>query len=110
MTFTKLPAIHGKAYCSHGCGHRTPLLDLSSSPHPGFGGVYLTRDGESVYPWPDDDYAASEERVGQEYEDVAAGDPDHDWRLFVDGPLSDYTYQRQGEGEWVLVKQGQGFA
>ena len=44
------------------------------------------------------------------YEDVAAGDPDHDWRLFVNGPLSDYTYQRQGEGEWVLVKQGQGFA
>lgn len=47
---------------------------------------------------------------GQEYEDVAAGDPDHDWRLFVHGPLSDYTYQRQGEGQWMLVAQGRGFA
>jgi hypothetical protein len=41
---------------------------------------------------------------------VAAADPDHDWRLFVNGPLSDYTYQRQGEATWALVAQGQGFA
>lgn len=105
-----LPGIEGRAYCGCGCGYRTMHLDLSASPHPGFGAVRLERDGTTVYPWPDDDHHAEMDRVGMEYEAVAAGDPDHDWRLHVDGPLSDYTYQRQGDGLGVLVRQGMGFA
>ena len=105
-----LPGITGKAYCVCGCGYRPMHLDLSASPHPGFGCVRLERDGEPVYPWPDDNMDAAYDRVGMEYESVAAGNDDHDWRLHVDGPLSDYTYQRQGENLWVLVRQGLGFA
>ena len=105
-----LPPIEGKAYCGCGCGRRASHAHMADRPHPGFGGVGLLRDGEFIYPWPDATMDEEYERTFQDYEDVAAGDPDHDWRLQVDGPLSDYTYQRQGEDVWALVAQGQGFA
>lgn len=84
---------------------------MSDNPHPGFGAVNLYRDGEVVWPW-GDGYMTDEdyERTFQDYEDVVAGDANHDWRIKIDGPLSDYTYQRQGEGKWALVAQGMGFA
>jgi hypothetical protein len=106
-----LPAIQSRAYCSCGCGLRSQHANMAGYPHPGFGGVRLTRDGECVYPWGEDTTFDDEaDRICREYEDVAAGDPEHDWRLRIDGPLSDYTYQRQGEALWVLVEQGVGFA
>ncbi len=111
MSANYLPAIEGRAYCSCGCGYRVSHLALNQPCHPGFGCVRLIRDGETVYPWGFDTSTDEEmERLAQDYEDVAAGHPEHDWRLQVDGPLSDYTYQRQGDGLWVLVKQGRGFA
>lgn len=36
--------------------------------------------------------------------------PDADWRVILEGPLHGETYQRQGEGRWVLVVKNQGFA
>lgn len=42
-------------------------------------------------------------------EALAAADPDHDWRVVLEAPLSQRTYQRQ-DGKWLLVEQGQGFA
>jgi len=108
----KLPPIEGKAYCGCGCGSRHSHAAMTDYTHPGFGCVYLTRDGESVEPWQaEDEFSCGvEDKTFQDYETVAAADPDHDWRLFINGPLSDYTYQRQGEGVWALVEQGQGFA
>lgn len=101
-----LPPIEGKAYCGCGCGRRASHARMSEHPHPGFGAVTFTRDGHYGGSTLDHDPAAT----FQDFEDVAAGDPDHDWRIRIDGPLSDYTYQRQGEGLWALVEQGQGFA
>jgi len=85
---------------------------MSDIPHPGFGGVTFTRDNECVFPWGDlYDEDADWARTFQDYEEVAVGDPEpHDWRIRIDGPLSGYTYQRQGQGVWALVEQGQGFA
>ena len=108
--FPLLPPIKGKAYCGCGCGYRESHALMNDHPHPGFGGVALLRDGEYVYPWPDESFDQEASHTWQDYEDVAAGDPDHDWRLKIDGPLSDYTYQRQGEAKWALVAQGMGFA
>lgn len=106
-----LTPIKGKAYCGCGCGYREDHALMSSHPHPGFGGFSIMRDGEHVYPWGEDIYSDElEDKTWQEIEDVAAGDPDHDWRVQIDGPLADYTYQRQGEGKWALVAQGKGFA
>ena len=43
-------------------------------------------------------------------EAMAAADPDHDWQIALEGPLSGRTYQRHGPNEWALVEQNQGFA
>lgn len=118
-------------------------MPLDSQPHPGFGGLYLTRDGEAPDWWTEfsdiswDSYYidkgwskltrydgsvvdyfdgdwwpcwAVESVTLAEIEECVATDPDHDWRLKVDAPLGDYTYQRHGKGRWVLVEKGVGFA
>lgn len=104
--FSYLPPIEGKAYCGCGCGRRASHAKMSDNPHPGFGCVTLLRDGESVeYQGADRDGTTF-----RHFENIAAKDPDHDWRVQVDGPLSDYTYQRQGAKTWAPVAQGQGFA
>jgi hypothetical protein len=41
---------------------------------------------------------------------MAAADPDHDWRIYFYAPLYEAEYQRQGDGCWVLIKKGEGFA
>jgi hypothetical protein len=43
-------------------------------------------------------------------EKLAAADPDHDWRIYFYSPMYEAEYQRQGEGAWILVKKGEGFA
>jgi hypothetical protein len=46
----------------------------------------------------------------QDAENTALKDPDNDWRIIMDGPLHGETYQRQADGEWVLIKTNIGFA
>lgn len=45
-----------------------------------------------------------------EIEECAATDPDHDWRLRVEGPMGGVVYQRQGCAQWVAVERLDGFA
>ena len=47
---------------------------------------------------------------GAQAEKLAATDPDHDWRISLQGAMSGREYQRQGPERWVLVHQDQGFA
>jgi hypothetical protein len=84
---------------------------MNHDPHPGFGGCELKKNGEphtsyflTIY---DGDEAA---KTMQDFEDIAAGDPDHDWRLEVHGPMYGCVYQRHGEAEWVMVEKLDGFA
>lgn len=108
----KLPPLtSGQGGCLT-CPPRPIDLPMDSNPHPGFGDLILTRDGEPVR-WHLADYYCEHEIehvTAQDFEDIAAGDTDHDWRLKVYGPLSEYVYQRHGEGLWVLVEKGMGFA
>lgn len=77
-------------------------------PHPGFGMLDIRRDGESVAWW---EFAREEEMLTvQDFEDRAAGDPDHDWRFLVEGPLGGVVYQRHGEATWYAVERLEGFA
>lgn len=46
----------------------------------------------------------------REIEEAVADDPDHDWCLRIEGPLSGAVYQRQGCGQWVAVERLEGFA
>lgn len=92
-----------------GCGNCPPKpqkLDLRQSYSPGFGIVYLTRDGEQVL----SDEAGRRPFRGARAEKLAAADPEHDWRIEVHGPLGGAVYQRHGEREWVAVERLDGFA
>lgn len=102
MTWHMLPALPGFSHCLS-CPPKPSTIALDATPHPGFGMAALTRDGEWFYDLEDEDPV-------MEAEVRAAGDEDHDWRLSVLAPLYETTYQRQGEGLWVLVERGQGFA
>lgn len=75
----------------------------------GFGYAAVTRDGKEVYSEPND---GDEDKMwtGADAEKVAAADPDHDWRISKYAPLYDAVYQRHGEGQWVLIERGDGFA
>lgn len=105
----KYPALTQRPHS--GCLHCVPkplTMPLDANPHPGFGGVSLYRDGclmEAIYREDEADRF-----VVQDFEDIAAGDPDHDWTMKVDGPMSDQAYQRHGEGLWVCIEKGMGFA
>lgn len=45
-----------------------------------------------------------------EIEECVAEDPNHDWRLRIEGPLGGVVYQRQGCAQWVAVERLEGFA
>ena len=89
------------------CGMMSQTLPMDSVIAVGFGQANITRDNAMIY---------FESRLDEEYptaqqaEEIAAQNPDHDWRITYHGPLSDKQYQRQGPGRWVLVATGRGFA
>lgn len=101
----KLPAIESFTCCNV-CGPKPQAIPLDAQPHPGFGEACLMRDGVGGGP----DHLAREDFTVQDCEDVAAADPDHDWRLVIRAPLYEAVYQRQGDSLWVLVERGDGFA
>lgn len=96
--YEKLPPVDG-----------SKLLSMDSVICVGFGDASLLKDGETVW----------REEYGTEFhecltvaqaEEMAAKEPDCDWRIHIIGPLSEFYYQRQGDNKWVLYKRGEGFA
>ena len=88
------------------CPPRPRTVPLRYDPHPGFGGVSLERDGEVVWAT----YTPGRSRTFITFENRAKVDPDHDWRVRVEGPLYGLVYQRHGPKEWVAVERLDGFA
>lgn len=77
----------------------------------GFGLAALTKDGAIV--WAEDTRVVQfddDVLTGADAEKIASGDPDHDWRIVIDGPVAKQVYQRHGIGRWVLIERGDGFA
>lgn len=102
---TLLPPLEHPAGCGClNCPAKPVELPLDFQPHPGFGSVELTCDGETA------PIELREETTLARIEAYVATAPNHDWRLWINAPLGDWTYQRHGEGKWVLVEKGGGFA
>lgn len=107
----KEPPIKGHI---RGCWYN-PVYDVAPMDMTiavGFGKATLTKDGELIYREPSFDMSRGEIwRVWttQDAENLAAKDPDHDWRIVLYAPLYGRTFQRQ-DGEWVLIEENQGFA
>jgi hypothetical protein len=111
MSFERLPAVEGSIAClTCGSGAKSDL-SMERMIAVGFGDAGYTKDGLGV--WSESDAAADSEDdfpVVADVEKLAAADPDHDWRIYFYSPMYEAEYQRQGEGVWVLVKKGEGFA
>lgn len=107
MTWTKLPPVEGSVAClTCGAGARTDL-DMGSDISC-YGWAGYSRDGVTLWECgsdPEDPVWT----VGA-VENLAAADPDHDWRIFYNTPLWEGEYQRHGPGQWVLIRKGMGFA
>lgn len=97
MVFEKLPAVDDRT------------LSMDCRIGVGFGHAGYSRDGEEVWRESRKDEWHDLPTVA-DVEAIAASDPDHDWRIFFFGPLSEAVFQRQGDGVWVKIKRGIGFA
>ena len=107
--WTKLPPIEGSVAClTCGCGANTDL-HMGREIAVGFGNAGYSKDRETL--WEENQEPDAEEYpTVQSVESLAKGDPDHDWRIFFYAPLYEAVYQRQGDGVWILIQKGQGFA
>jgi len=76
----------------------------------GFGDARVLRDGETVYDGEREWERGREPWTVQDAENLAAADPDHDWRILMHGALSGRTFRRNDVGKWIEVASNQGFA
>jgi hypothetical protein len=107
VSWTKLPAVEGSIACGTcGCGARSDL-SMDRSIGVGFGAAGYSRDGAGL--WQEGTDTEIYPTVA-DVEALALAEPDHDWRIYFHAPLYDAEYQRQGEGMWVLIASGPGFA
>ena len=106
-TWKKEPAIEGKHGGCLNCGVRPSFFPADGVIFFGFGYAALEKNGEPVYFEADD---SEDMMTGSQAEEIAAQDPDNDWRIVLHAPLSSRTYQRHGPNEWALIEQGMGFA
>lgn len=121
MSYKKLAAIpHNRIH--RGCLSCPPVMqlaDMKTYIAVGFGSAEVTRDGRVVF----DGEGGYYERAGKMvkcnnknawllsyWERRARKSPMADWRVYLNSPLRDREYQRQGKNKWVLVKSGMGFA
>jgi len=112
MPWTKLSAIeqkHVRTACLC-CGTPAATFPADGYISIGFGDAHLARDGEVVWFEQMGNEEDAEVMTGAQAEEIAAADPDHDWRIVMIGPLSGRTYQRHAENSWVMVEQNEGFA
>lgn len=87
----------------------TNSLPMDKVISVGFGSAMLLRNGKPV--WMEDrDFEYSECLTVKQAESMAALYPEDDWRIHLVGPLSEFYYQRQGKGQWLMYERGQGFA
>jgi hypothetical protein len=113
MSYEKLPAIAAKDLhvgCLN-CSSAALVAPLDMVIAVGFGSSYVTKDGEIVY----DEQLVDDGKYWtvQDAEDMAAQDPDHDWRIVKYGPLHGETFQRQERQsiyQWICVESNPGFA
>ncbi len=108
-SWERKPAIDGKHGGCLNCGPRPSQFPADGVIAVGFGYAGLHKDGSPVWTEPND---PDEDALltGSQAEAMAALDPEHDWQIVLEGPLSGRTYQRHGPNNWVLIEQNMGFA
>jgi hypothetical protein len=109
MAWVKEPPIKGgKTVGCLNCGYKPEIVPLGMRIAVGFGAARLTKNGEVV--WEEGNKEFKDCITVAQAEEIAAKDPDNDWRIELYGPLSEAVYQRHNKDKWVLIKTGLGFA
>lgn len=109
MTWKKEPPIvGGKIVGCVNCGYKPEVASMDMVIAAGFGDAYLKKNGEIV--WEEENKELHDCIRVRDAEEMAAKDPDNDWRFEIIGPLSEVEYQRHDKGKWVLIRTGLGFA
>lgn len=111
MSFKKLKPIQGGVQGCLNCGYVYSVAPMDMDIAVGFGEATVTKNGVVIYDEMEvclDNYDVVWDVEMAERE--AMKDPDNDWRINLNAPLSGRIYQRQGECLWVLVEKNQGFA
>ena len=111
-TWRKLPPIEPKHNPCLNCPDPKSVLSPTAIVAVGFGDAHLERDGQVLWDENRDGEGLDWDEMMScaKAEEMAAADPNHDWRIVLDGPLHGETYQRHGPNEWVCVEQNTGFA
>lgn len=101
------PILGGQNPCLN-CPPIPSVASMDKIVAVGFGTAEVRKNGAMVI---DGERPPNDEWVTfADAEALAVAEPEEDWRVVLDGPLHGETYQRQGLGNWVLVKRNQGFA
>jgi hypothetical protein len=87
------------------CGPRPGILRYKDDPSPGFGTVAIIRDGEVVA-----STCRGAATLIRRWRGAARVQPNHEWVVEVDGPLSGTRYTRQPNGRWMATHKSMGFA
>lgn len=97
------------------CSSAAKFAHIDNIIGVGFGDAYVTRDGECIYSEQNQVHEGKDDLwTVRDAEQMAAADPDHDWRITYVGALHGETYQRHKSGphagKWVCIQSDQGFA
>ena len=102
-SWVKKSPIKGFRHCDN-CPPRAEKFSLNSPLSIGFGSIEISKDNEIIWSGDDDNVTL------RRFERMARQDPNHDFRLSINGPLYGCVYQRHGDGEWILIERSEGFA
>ena len=86
------------------------LAPLSTMTAVGFGEAYISKNGEIIFDGEEYLDTHPEAKPLEEFEQLAQLEPEADWRLVLNAPLWNITFQRQGKEKWVCIDSGIGFA
>jgi len=93
------------------CGYTRGKLSMRTKIVAGFSDNWIKKNSEVVYQAPDNDLNDWDTAPTlMKFENMARKDPDNDWRYWINQPLREAEYQRQGKNEWVLIRTWRGFA
>lgn len=106
--FEKLPRVENIHMGCLNCSTAARIAPMDMVISVGFGSATATKGSEVIY---DEQFVENEEYwTVQDVENLAAKEPDIDWRITKFGPLHGETFQRQGANNWVCIESNEGFA
>jgi hypothetical protein len=100
QTFTDVAITCGGTIAGVGYGREdSGQLSMERILAVGFGAAGFSMDGKVMWQegWGTELYTVAD------VEQRALVSPSHDWRIFFSMPLRRLEYQRQGQGQWLLI-------